>query len=95
MKAHLSSDQHVATTLELVWGQCRGAGALEAMRWRAEGCVGRDKAVCSVRCSILEDSWGGRMRPEWDRGNLIRMIELGDTGGWTCAEWEGRGLETG
>ena len=23
------------------------------------------------------------------------MTELGDTEGWTCAEWEGRGLETG
>lgn len=54
-----------------------------------------DKAVCSVRCSILEASWGGRIRPEWDRGNLIRMTELGDAEGWTCAGWEGRGLETG
>lgn len=37
VKAHHPADQ-VAAAPELVWGKNRGAGALEAKRWRAEGC---------------------------------------------------------
>lgn len=38
-----------------------------------------------------KDTWGGTMRPVWDRENLIWMTEQGDTEGWTCAEWEWAG----